>query len=40
MKISKIKQIEPELSHCISVGSSDKLFAVGDGGQLLTHNSV
>lgn len=40
MRIKQIKQIEPELSHCISVGSSDKLFAVGNGGRLLTHNSV
>jgi ABC-type antimicrobial peptide transport system permease subunit len=40
MKIKSIKEIKPEMSHCISVGSSDKLFAIGEKGTLLTHNSV
>lgn len=40
MKIKSIKQIDPVESNCISVDSHDKLFAVGEGGNLLTHNSV
>lgn len=40
VKLASIKAIEPEESHCISVGSADKLFAIGEQGTLLTHNSV
>lgn len=35
-----MKPIVPEKSLCISVDSSSKLFAVGERGNLLTHNSV
>lgn len=40
MLISKIEPITPEKSLCISVDSPSKLFAVGESGSLLTHNSV
>lgn len=40
MKIKSIKEITPVESNCISVDSHDKLFAVGEKGNLLTHNSV
>ena len=40
MLVKEIKEIKPELSNCISVGSPSRLFAVGDKGTLLTHNSV
>lgn len=40
MKIKSIKRIDPVESNCISVDSHDKLFAVGESGNLLTHNSV
>ena len=40
MKIKRIKEIESLESNCISVDSPDKLFAVGEQGNLLTHNSV
>lgn len=40
MKVKSVKKIPPEKSHCISVGSSNKLFTVGEKGTLLTHNSV
>lgn len=40
MLIKNIKPIEPTKSLCISVSSPNKLFAVGDKGTLLTHNSV
>lgn len=40
MKIKSIKQIKPEESNCISVDSTDKLFAIGENSELLTHNSV
>lgn len=40
MKIKNIKQIDPVESNCISVDSHDKLFAVGEKSNLLTHNSV
>ena len=40
MKIKSIKEIEPLESNCISVDSHDKLFAIGEQGNLLTHNSV
>lgn len=40
MKIKNIKQIEPVESNCISVDSYNKLFAVGEQGNLMTHNSV
>lgn len=40
MNIKSIKPIEPEVSNCISVDSHDKLFAIGEDAQLLTHNSV
>lgn len=40
MKIKSIKQINPVESNCISVDSHDKLFAIGQSGNLLTHNSV
>lgn len=39
MRLKQIKEIEPELSRCISVDSDNKLFAIGESG-LLTHNSV
>jgi hypothetical protein len=40
MKIKSIREIEPVQSNCISVDSSDKLFAIGESGNLMTHNSV
>lgn len=40
MLIKNMTPIEPEKSLCISVDSPSKLFAVGDKGSLLTHNSV
>lgn len=40
MQIKSMKPIEPELARCISVDSPNKLFAIGDKGTLLTHNSV
>lgn len=40
MKIKNIKQIEPVESNCISVDSYNKLFAIGENSNLLTHNSV
>lgn len=40
MKIKSIKQIEPMESNCISVDSYNKLFAIGENSNLLTHNSV
>ena len=40
MKIKSIKQIDPVESNCISVDSHNKLFAIGEEGNLLTHNSV
>lgn len=40
MLIKSIKQIDPIESNCISVDSHDKLFAIGEKGNLLTHNSV
>lgn len=40
MRIKSIKEIEPIESNCISVDSHDKLFAIGEKGDLLTHNSV
>lgn len=40
MKIKTIRKIEPLESNCISVDSHDKLFAIGEQGNLLTHNSV
>ena len=40
MFIKNIREIEPEISNCISVDSTNKLFAAGDSGNLMTHNSV
>lgn len=40
MKIKSIKPIESVESNCISVDSYNKLFAIGENGNLLTHNSV
>lgn len=40
MKIKSIKEIKPLESNCISVESNDKLFAIGEQANLLTHNSV
>lgn len=40
MKIKNIKMIDPVESNCISVNSPDKLFAIGEKGNLITHNSV
>lgn len=40
MLIKNIKKIDPVESNCISVDSHDKLFAVGEKGNLMTHNSV
>lgn len=40
MRIKNIKEIDPVESNCISVDSPDKLFAVGEKGSLMTHNSV
>lgn len=40
MLIKNIRKIEPVISNCISVDSHDKLFAIGESGNLLTHNSV
>ena len=40
MKIKNIKPITPIQSNCISVKSHDKLFAIGENAELLTHNSV
>lgn len=40
MKIKNMKRIEPLESNCISVDSHDKLFAIGEQSNLLTHNSV
>lgn len=40
MKVKSIKKINPVESNCISVDSYDKLFAIGESGNLLTHNSV
>lgn len=40
MKIKSIREIEPVESNCISVDSTDKLFAIGENADLLTHNSV
>lgn len=40
MLIKNIKKIDPLESNCISVDSHDKLFAVGEKGNLMTHNSV
>lgn len=40
MLIKSIKEITPTKSKCISVNAHDKLFAIGEESQLLTHNSV
>ena len=40
MLIKSIRKIDPVESNCISVDSPDKLFAVGENGNLMTHNSV
>lgn len=40
LRIKNIKEIEPIESNCISVDSPDKLFAIGEDTELLTHNSV
>lgn len=40
MLIKSIKKIDPVESNCISVDSHDKLFAIGEEGNLMTHNSV
>lgn len=40
MRIKSIKKIDPIESNCISVDSHDKLFAIGEEGNLMTHNSV
>lgn len=40
MLIKSIKRIDPVESNCISVDSHDKLFAIGEEGNLITHNSV
>lgn len=40
MRVKSIKEIEPMESNCISVDSHDKLFAVGENSNLMTHNSV
>lgn len=40
MKIKSIKKIDPVESNCISVDSHDKLFAIGENSNLITHNSV
>jgi len=43
MKIKSIREVEPELSRCISVDSPDRLFSVksqNDDTSILTHNSV
>lgn len=42
MKIKEIREIAPELSRCIEVNSTDRLFAAGgaDGVSFVTHNSV
>ena len=40
MEIKRVTPIEPELSRCISVNSTNKLFTIGESGNLLTHNSV
>lgn len=40
MKVKHIKEIEPLESNCISVDSHDKLFAIGENSNLMTHNSV
>lgn len=40
MKIKRITPIESLESNCISVDSYNKLFAIGESGNLLTHNSV
>lgn len=40
MKIKAIRKIDPVESNCISVNSTEKLFAIGESSNLLTHNSV
>lgn len=40
MLIKEIKKIKPIESNCISVDSHDKLFAVGEQANIMTHNSV
>lgn len=40
MKIKSIEAISSSLSRCISVDSPNKLFAIGENANLLTHNSV
>lgn len=40
MRVKNIKEIDPVESNCISVDSPDKLFAIGEKGSLMTHNSV
>ena len=40
MRIKSIKEITPIESNCIAVDSHDKLFAVGENSNLMTHNSV
>lgn len=40
MLIKNITPIKPKPSLCISVDSPEKLFAIGEQGTLLTHNSV
>lgn len=40
MLIKKMKEIEPLESNCISVDSPEKLFTIGESGNLITHNSV
>lgn len=40
MLIKSIKKIDPIESNCISVDSHDKLFTIGEEGNLITHNSV
>lgn len=40
MRIKEIREIEPVMANCISVDAPDKLFAVGNQANLLTHNSV
>jgi hypothetical protein len=42
MRIKNIKEIDPVLSRCIEVDSSDRLFGVktSSGQTVTTHNSV